>query len=444
MNGGGGGSTDGGGDGGTMPPPPPPAVAPGITSGGAYTSVTVTMTSMPGATIYYRAASDTTTDLSVAIDPTVPSTYTGTGTSVTPAIFSSPGDVYRIKAMAVLADGKRTSETAIQRFDYDIDSDNDRLIEIRNLDMFNNIRNNLAGTTYDDEAADIGTGDAGVDAGCPAAGCNGYELMADLDFAESLKLCLRDVVNTTWCPVTLTCIGSTTEAGFPGIGPGGFTGIFEGNGNSISNFYSRNTADTANANIGLFANNGGTIRNIAVVDANVFGGIRADRIGGLVGLNSGSIIAGSVLSTGTGTSSADGGDGSDFVGGLVGNAAAAGSIITASYATSDADGGVGAADRVGGLVGNAAAGSTIIASYATGSANGGDGGADRVGSLAGNNAGSITASYAIGDADGGGGDNDRVGGLVGEDTTALSPQAMLLATLMGEPGPPTVSAAWWD
>ena len=205
----------------------------------------------------------------------------------------------------------------------DVDDDNDRLIEIRNLEMFNNIRFNLAGTTYDDEDADTGTGDAGVDAGCPAAGCNGYELMVNLDFAETSSYASGNV-NTTWCPDTSNnCIDTTS--GFPGIGAasgdtGGFAGIFEGNGNSISNFYSRNTANTDDANIGLFAStNGGTIRNIAVVDANLFGGTAADRIGGLVGNNTGTIIASSASVSGTGTSNADGGAGAnDGVGGLVG------------------------------------------------------------------------------------------------------------------------------
>ena len=211
--------------------------------------------------------------------------------------------------MAVLADGKRTSETAIQRFDYDIDSDDDGLIDIRNLEMFNNIRNNLAGTGY--------AGIADPDGGCPGAGCNGYELMVNLDFALTASY-ESGTVNSIWCPDTSNnCIG-TTQAGFPGIGPasgdtGGFTGIFEGNGNSISNFYSRNTANTNNANIGLFTvvNTGGTIRNIAVVDANLFGGTAADRIGGLVGNNTGTIIASSASVSGTGTSNADGGAGAN-------------------------------------------------------------------------------------------------------------------------------------
>ena len=392
---------------------PPPAVAPGITPGGAYTSVTVTMTSMPGATIYYLAASDTTTDLSIEIDPTDMSTYSGTGTTVTPATFSSAGDVYRIKAMAVLADERRTPETDIQRYDYDyvVDSDSDGLIDILNLEMFNNIRNNLAGTRYDDGSDSL----AGA-GGCPTAGCNGYELMANLDFAD-VSSYASAAVNTTWCPVLPTCIG-TTQAGFPGIGAasgdtGGFTGIFEGNGNSISNFYSRNTADTTTANIGLFAsNNSGTIRNIAVVNANVFGGAMSDRIGGLVGRNTGTIIASSA------SGSADGGaGGDDNVGGLVGYNNT-GNII-ASYATGNVSGGAGADDDVGGLVG-INEGGTIIASYATGTADGGTG-PDNVGGMVGVNSlfGTITASYATGNVNGGN-ESDSVGGLVGLSNSSIT------------------------
>ena len=298
--------------------------APGITAGGLYTSLAVTMTSAPGATIYYRAASDATTDLSAAIDPDDNTTYTGTGTSVTPTGFSSPGDIYRIKARAVSANGVLSPETAIQRYDYfDIDADNDGLIDIRTMEMFNNIRFNLAGTTYDDEAADSGTGDIGVTTGGPTSATTacptdpdrdgvylcGYELMADLNFAQGSSYA-SGTVNSTWCPNTSNnCIGSTSQAGFPGIGPAtgttsGFTGIFEGNDNSISNFYSRNTANFYNANIGLFAlNEGGTIRNIAV-EANLFGGTGLDFIGGLVGWNnSGTITASSA------SGSADGGEG---------------------------------------------------------------------------------------------------------------------------------------
>ena len=420
----GGGSTDGDG---VMPPSPTSITeAPGITSGGFSISVSVTMShSLAGATIYYRAASDTTTDLSTAINPNDNTTYTGTGTSVSPTSFG-PGNVYRIKAVAVATDGRVSPETAIQRFDYDIDSDDDGLIDIRNLEMLDNIRFNLAGTTYDDEALDTGTGDPGITTGGPTVATTacmtdpdgdtvflcGYELMGNLDFTLATSYA-SGTVNTTWCPDTLNdCIGTTS--GFPGIGPatgntGGFTAIFEGNDNSISNFYSRNTANTNNSNIGLFAlnSNSGTIRNIAV-EANVFGGTMSDRIGGLVGMNSGTITA----SSATGSGSADGGDGdTDYVGGLVGQNDIG--SITASFATGSADGGDGLNDYVGGLVGRS--GGSITASYATGSADGGDGATDRVGGLVGENRGTITASYATGDADGGAGGDSQVGGLAGRN-----------------------------
>ena len=443
------GGGNGGGDGGVMPPATI-TEAPGITSGGASISVSVTMShALAGVTIYYRAASDTTTDLSVAIDPNDNTTYTGTGTTASPATFSSPGHVYRIKAVAVATDGVLSPETDIQRFDYDIDGDNDGLIEIRNLEMFNNIRNNLAGTTYDDEALDTGTGDIGITFGGPTsatANCTidpdgdmvflcGYELMGNLDFADESSYVSGSTnwTNKTWRPVDeVTPDSSSTDAlpdsavnaGFPGIGAasgntGGFNAIFEGNGNTIANFYSRNTAGTAYT--GLFRSTDGNaqIRSLGVTNGNVYGGIGAsDQVGVLVGVNRGTIIASSA------SGSTDGGAGNtDGVGGLVGNNA--GTII-ASYAigdgndaTIDVNGGNGNTDSVGGLVGNNAG--TIIASYATGSADGGDGNTDNVGGLVGfNTGGTITASYATGSADGGAEIVDSVGGLVGSNRGTIT------------------------
>ena len=115
----------------------------------------------------------------------------------------------------------------------------------------------------------------------------------------------------------------------------------------------------------------------------------SDYVGGLVGNNDSSGTITASYSTGV----AHGGNNSDRVGGLVGNNSGA---ITASYATGNADGGDGNADRVGSLVGNNAG--PITASYATGDADGDAGNADRVGSLVGNNAGPITASYGFGSA----------------------------------------------
>ena len=329
----------------------------------------------------------------------------------------------------------------------DIDDDNDGLIEIHNLDMFNNIRNSLAGTRY---TVFITGGPRSATANCRSDSTGdgvflcGYELMVNLDFAQDSSYA-SGTVNSTWCPDTENNCSSTTGAGFPGIGAatgntGGFTGIFEGNGNSISNFYSRNTANTNLANIGLFAlNEGGTIRNLAVVEANVFGGTTIDRIGGLVGYNTGTVTASSVTSTGsveagvgngdnvgglvgnntgtitassvTGTGSVEAGGNRNRVGGLVGNNTG---TITASFVTStgSVEAGGGEEDNVGGLVGRNE--DTIIGSSASGSVDGGNGTDNRVGGLVGlNENGTIIASSATGSADAGTGINDRVGGLVG-------------------------------
>ena len=157
----------------------------------------------------------------------------------------------------------------------DIDDDNDGLIEIHNLDMLDNIRNNLAGTTYDDEELDSGgDADTGSIIGAPtdetapgymctdAATNNlcGYELMQNLDFATAAHYA-SEVVNIAWRPTTgippvLSTPEVATNAGFNGFGPrilntGGFSAIFEGNGHSINNFYSRNTTGNGN-HMGLF------------------------------------------------------------------------------------------------------------------------------------------------------------------------------------------------
>ena len=291
----------------------------------------------------------------------------------------------------------------------DVDDDDDGLIEIENLDMFNNIRHNLAGTSYktSSTALDNRMGaptDATDDCDTASGGVYlcGYELTKDLDFAEGASYASSSV-NTNWRP-NQSDPDMATNAGFTGASS--FAGIFEGNGYEISNLYSRNTT-SGTVDIGLFARIRGaaTIRNLGVADANLYGGADDDTVGALVGQNNGSITAS--FATG-GTLNSD--DGADSVGALVGQN---NGNITASFATGgtlNSDDGV---DHVGGLVGNNEGGN-IIASYATGAANGGDG-EDNVGGLVGwnNNGGRIIASYATGDANGGDGNDDEVGGLVG-------------------------------
>ena len=403
-NGGGGDSGNGGGD---MPPPPITEV-PGITSGEVVISVSVTMShSLAGATIYYRAASDTTTDLSVAIDPNDNTTYTGMGTTASPAAFSSPGHVYRIKAVAVATDGRLSPETAIQRFDYGIDGDNDGLIEIRSLTMLHNMRYSLNGSGYKSDASATP-----ITAGCPGNTCTGYELVSDLSFDTD--------GDGTWNTATYALDMDDNQApyfvvangGWEPIGTSGtnrtFTATFDGNGYTITGL-----AIQRNQNIiGFFGETtNASIRNIGLIDnlADYTGSGTGNVIGGLIGRkNGGSIVA----SYTTGPARGGGGNG-DNVGGLVGEILLNLTNIVASYATGDADGGGGNTDYVGGLIGSYNEGN-VIASYATGDANGGAGTGDRVGALIGNtHTINMVASYATGAANSGADTNDLAGALIG-------------------------------
>ena len=318
---------------------------------------------------------------------------------------------FTLPAGASDSDNDCTSDTT------DVDDDNDGLIEIHDLDMFNNIRHNLNGTSYKTGSAapddQTGAPTKATD-DCDTATDNvylcGYELMRDLDFAQGASYA-SNTINDNWRPfdigdnpVTDDPPDTAVNAGFPSI-DGNFAGIFEGNENSISHLYSRNTTSST-ANIGLFARTttAATIRNLGVADANLYGGTGVDTVGALVGRNDGNITA-SFATGGT----VNGDDGVDTVGGLVGFNE--GGNITASYATGAVNGGTGGNDTVGSLVGTNH--ETITTSYATGDANGGDGSQKHVGGLVGTNIHTITASYATGDANGGDGDDDEVGGLVG-------------------------------
>ncbi len=119
--------------------------------------------------------------------------------------------------------------------------------------------------------------------------------------------------------------------------------------------------------------------------------------GGLVGLSEGSI----------GQSSATGDVAGPDAGGLVGDNAGYPAIVTGSYAT----GRVRARDEGGGLIGSNLAGSAVTNSYATGSVT--DGAGYGVGGLIGYNEGTISSSYSTGHIHGATG--SLVGGLTGYD-----------------------------
>ena len=364
-----------------------PVVTPTFSPGSGIVPNTgsLTITSAPGSTIHY------TTDRST------PSISTPTkGPSPLTVSFGNSGigglGNYTIKAIAVKTGNANSAEASTTfTVERDVDLDNNGLIDINNLDMLNNIRHNPAGTSYDDEAPDTGEGDTGSTAGAPAtrpAICTGrttttlcgYELTQDLDFATAAHYA-GGTVNRDWRPNTGVA-STATNTGFPSLES---PPIFEGNGHTINNLYSRSGA--------LFGevSSGNIVRNVGVT--NIY--VQTVGAGGLAGSNAGRIIA----SYASGT--VNGG------GGLVGYNSG---TIMASYANVEVSGEYAISlftldSATGGLVG-VNLGGTIIASYATGT-------------VVNDVDPSSYRSAAI----------SMVGGLVGLNWGAQSPPVMPLVTL---------------
>ena len=258
-----------------------------------------------------------------------------------------------------------------------VDDDGNGLIEILNLTMLHNMRHNLAGTNYKTNSSD-----GGDDSGCPAGGCNGYELVQNLSFDTD--------GDGTWSgsdgSYTLdnndnhSVYFNVSQGGWDPIGDDSnpFTAIFEGNGFVITGLAIRRDRDY----VGMFGYiDNAHIRGLGLVSnlADYTGSSAEIRyIGGLVGQN----IRGHIFNSYT-TGNASGGSGAnDYVGGLVGSQAR--DNIAACYTTGDVNGG-GGDDRVGGIVGyqsSANITSRIVACYTTGTISGGEAN-DRVGGIVG-------------------------------------------------------------
>ena len=269
--------------------------------------------------------------------------------------------------------------------DYDVDDDG--LIEISSLAHLNAVRWDLDGdgtadvyppdkdgvTGHDlDGAAKHAAAfaDAVAGMGCPAGGCAGYELIADLDFdtngsggADSGD----DYWNggKGWVPLIggeaiyghndsslRDQVGTSYYGDRPNSRARMFTGVFEGNGRTIANLYIN---DAGRYYVGLFGyiGPGAKVRNFGLTAPNSDSGVRGDnKVGALAGLVERARVSGvySHLDV-TGVRN---------VGGLVGVKWRYSSLIE-SYATGDVAGDL----TVGGLVGliNDAG---VTASYATG------------------------------------------------------------------------------
>ena len=291
----------------------------------------------------------------------------------------------------------------------DYDLDNDRLIDITTHAQLNAVRWDVDGngdpvsgsaTAYNTAFPLRVTGAAGR-MGCPSAGCNGYELTADIDLdtnGDGSHTSSDEYYNlgAGWDP-----IGRDPSAQR-------FATTFKGNGYTIDNMTIARTSN--NNNQGLFAaiGNAGRVESLGVTNASVSTGT-GNYIGILAGNNYGEIVA--CYTTGTITSR-------NFVGGLVGFLASdpgTTATITSSYSTASVTGDSGAAN-IGGLVGRVfetvgtpGGTSTIINSYSTGAVSPGGG---LVGS---NNSGSATASYW--DTETSGRSSSALG--TGQTTTAL-------------------------
>ena len=207
---------------------------------------------------------------------------------------------FRVRAVNSNGNGAEALVSVVPTEPVDYDADDDGLIEVSSLAQLNAIRWDLDG---DGSAADTDTAYAAVfpnpgsGMGCPATGCTGYELVADLDFDTDGDGSV-DSDDDYWND-------------FAGWGPVGtqsvpFGATFDGNGHTISSLFI-NRANTDD--VGLFGGTNSTsvIRNTGLRSVNVTGN---RWVGGLVGTNNGTITASYASGSVTGTGS--------NVGGLVG------------------------------------------------------------------------------------------------------------------------------
>lgn len=204
-----------------------------------------------------------------------------------------------------------------------------------------------------------------------------------------------------------------TGTDFNIIGTNGwpFTGIFNGNGHTISNFTYNSTGRDYIGLFGYVENPDAEIKNLGLINCNIDAGT-GTRIGSLVGRIWNGTITNCYADGGSVSSSSLRG----YVGGLVGiNGVEQSSDakITNCYATADVIG-----ERyVGGLVGYNL--DTVTNCYAAGDVTGGD----KIGGLVGDNGCSddggciITNCYSTGNVSG----ETQVGGLVGRNGFVLGP-----------------------
>ena len=154
--------------------------------------------------------------------------------------------------------------------DDDIDQDNDGLIEVCYLEDLNAVRYALDGS-----GLQTTSGATKTTKGCKSGGCDGYELVRDLDFQSDDSYRNSTMNKETW----------TTGAGWPPIGTyallnpaqqNPFSGIFDGNGHTVSNLKIEHSFF-----IGLFSAVTGQINSLGLLNVNIVG---ASHVGSLAGV----------------------------------------------------------------------------------------------------------------------------------------------------------------
>lgn len=188
-----------------------------------------------------------------------------------------------------------------------------------------------------------------------------YVLIADINLVSNsftTAVIASDAINANWL--------------FDGVP---FTGVFNGNGHTISNL-TINTGGTQNDFLGLFGqiDNPGEVKNLRLENVSITGGNESFYLGGLVGINE---------------------DGNTL------NCCSTGVITGGTYSTD-----------LGGLVGINGDG-VISNCYSTATVSGGDY-SEGLGGMVGQNVGNISKCYSKGAVTGGKG-SLYVGGLVGEN-----------------------------
>ena len=255
----------------------------------------------------------------------------------------------------------------------DIDDDGDGLIEIQNEEMLDNIRHDLSGQSYKTQANGEGSkqgcgGQKGITT------CTGYELVPDKEDTITLT--------KNWTPVADS-----------------FTAIFDGNGNTIANLTI--VGSDNNENLGFFRSigNNGLVRNLTIKEVKITG--IGKEVGSLAGELSGQVERVHILNTDFSNTLSTGISVETYrkvgkhlsatgkVGGLVG-------LNNGSITNSYTELAVSNRRRAGGLVGGN--GGSIENSYSTGAVSGNY----SIGGLVGVNfkAGSITNSYSTGTVSG--------------------------------------------